>query len=108
MGGGGGWGVVRSRSATTTDDDWRKKIRQHQRGDINKTTTTQKAERFIRDSLNPVRWAEIVLVSALTGKRCDNIYDAVDRAREAHGRRVPTAILNEVGRSSERERERER
>ena len=31
-----------------------------------------------------MRWAEIVLISAKTGKRCLNAYDAVDRAREAH------------------------
>ena len=54
------------------------------------------AERHIRESLTTVRWAEIVLISAKTGKRCLNVYDAVDRAREAHGRRVSTAILNEV------------
>lgn len=41
-------------------------------------------------------WAEMIFVSALTGKRVEKILDLVDAAAEEHSRRVSTAVINEV------------
>lgn len=51
---------------------------------------------YVRDMLPAVRWAPVVLVSALTGQRCPKIYDAIDEAIASHRRKVSTSALNDV------------
>ena len=58
--------------------------------------TYLKAIDNIRSNLPSLRWAEIVLISALTGQRTDKLFDAIDRAAKQFTRRIPTNILNEV------------
>jgi GTP-binding protein len=43
-----------------------------------------------------MEWAERVFVSAMTGKRVENILNLVDNAAEGHKKRVSTAVINEV------------
>jgi GTP-binding protein len=43
-----------------------------------------------------MEWAEVIFVSAQTGKRVDKILDLVDIAAQEHKRRVSTAVINEV------------
>ena len=50
----------------------------------------------IRQQLPVLRWAEVVLISALTGQRCDKLFEAIDRSASQFSRRIPTAIVNEV------------
>ena len=54
-----------------------------------------------RDFLDQVRrrfphlaWADLLLMSAKTGRGCDAIWDAVSRANESHRRTIPTGQLN--------------
>jgi GTPase len=58
--------------------------------------TYLKAIENVRSQLPVLRWAEVVLTSALTGLRTEKLFDAVDRAAQQFGRRIPTAIINEV------------
>jgi GTP-binding protein len=53
-------------------------------------------ERHIKDRFYFLEWAEMLFISALTGKRVDKVLDLVDRAAEQHQRRVSTAVINEV------------
>lgn len=53
-------------------------------------------EKHIKERLHFVEWAEMIFVSALTGQRVEKILELVDRAAEAHKRRVSTAVINEV------------
>ncbi len=53
-------------------------------------------EKHIKDRLHFVEWAEMIFVSALTGQRVEKILELVDRAAQAHKRRVSTAVINEV------------
>jgi GTPase len=46
--------------------------------------------------LPPVRWADIVFTSALTGQRTLQVFDKVDEAVEQHRKRIKTSVLNEV------------
>ena len=50
--------------------------------------TYLKSIEYVRDMLPAVRWAPVVLVSALTGQRCPKIYDAIDEAVASHRRKV--------------------
>jgi len=59
--------------------------------------TQKKFVESIRANLAGVgQWAEIVTCSALTGQRLKGILEQVDKTVEAHRKRVPTPILNEV------------
>ncbi|KAJ1435882.1 GTP-binding protein EngA [Ochromonadaceae sp. CCMP2298] len=58
--------------------------------------TYLKAIENIRDHLPSLRWADVVLISALTGQRSEKLFDSVDRSAEQFGRRIPTAVLNEI------------
>lgn len=58
--------------------------------------TYLQAEENIRLSLPVLRWAEIVLISALSGQRTEKLFDCVDRSAKQYNRRIPTAIINEV------------
>jgi GTP-binding protein len=58
--------------------------------------TIYEYEKLVKDRLNFVEWADIIFVSALTGKRVEKIFDEVDSAAAAHRRRVTTSVINEV------------
>lgn len=53
-------------------------------------------EKLVKDRLNFMEWAEMIFVSAMTGKRVERILDLVDTAAEQHRRRVTTSVINEV------------
>lgn len=55
-----------------------------------------KAEENIRILLPVLRWANIVLMSALTGQRTEKLFNSIDRSAKQFARRIPTAILNEI------------
>jgi GTP-binding protein len=58
--------------------------------------TIYEYEKLVQDRLNFMEWAEMIFVSALTGKRVEKILDLVDAAAAAHQRRVSTSVINEV------------
>lgn len=43
-----------------------------------------------------MEWAEMIFVSAMTGKRVEKIFDSVNIAVAEHRRRVSTSVINEV------------
>jgi GTPase len=53
-------------------------------------------EKQMEGRLNFTDWAETIFVSALKGQRVEKILELVNRAAEAHKRRVSTAVVNEV------------
>ncbi len=53
-------------------------------------------EQELRSRLYFMEWADMIFVSALTGKRVEKIIDLVDKAAQEHQRRVSTAVINEV------------
>jgi GTPase len=55
-----------------------------------------KAIENIRTQLPVLRWAEIVLTSALTGQRTEKLFECIDKAAEQFSRRVSTSVINEV------------
>eukprot|EP01039_Chlorochromonas_danica_P004069 gene4069-4450_t len=55
-----------------------------------------KAVENIRTTLPTLRWADIVLVSALTGLRTEKLFQCIDRSAVQFNRRISTAVLNEV------------
>jgi GTP-binding protein len=60
------------------------------------TYTILSYEKDVQSRLYFIDWADIIFVSALTGKRVEKIIDLVDIAAEQHQRRVSTAVINEV------------
>ena len=50
--------------------------------------------REIKDKLVHVNFAPVLSVSALTGQRCERVFDVVEKIHESHGRRVSTGQLN--------------
>jgi GTPase len=60
------------------------------------SATIYEVEKNLRDRLYFLDWAEMIFVSAKTGKRVPNILDLVSIAAEQHRRRVTTAVINEV------------
>jgi GTP-binding protein len=58
--------------------------------------TIYEYEKQVKERLHFIEWAEIIFVSALTGKRVEKILDLVDTAAMEHRRRVTTAVINEV------------
>lgn len=50
--------------------------------------------REIKDKLTHIHFAPVLSVSALTGQRCERVFDVIDKIYESHGRRVPTGQLN--------------
>ena len=50
--------------------------------------------RDLKDKLVHIQFAPVLSVSALTGQRCERVFDVVDKIHESHGRRVPTGQLN--------------
>jgi len=53
-------------------------------------------EKSLKNRLHFVDWAEMIFVSALSGKRVEKILDLADRAAAQHQRRVSTSVINEV------------
>ncbi|WP_448562416.1 ribosome biogenesis GTPase Der [Trichothermofontia sp.] len=53
-------------------------------------------ERSLRSRLYFLDWAEMIFISAKTGKRVEKVLEVVDRVAEQHQRRVSTAVINEV------------
>jgi GTP-binding protein len=58
--------------------------------------TIYEHEKHLKEKLHFIDWAESIFVSALNGQRVEKILELVDRAAEAHKRRVSTAVTNEV------------
>lgn len=58
--------------------------------------TIYEYKKIIQSRLYYMDWAEMIFVSAMTGKRVDKVLDLVDKAAEEHRRRVSTAVINEV------------
>ncbi len=58
--------------------------------------TIYEYQKYLGDRLYFMDWAEMIFVSALTGKRVEKILDLVDTAALEHRRRVSTAVINEV------------
>lgn len=50
----------------------------------------------IKNELSYMSYADIIFISALTGKRVENIYEKLDIIRQNQTLRIPTGILNEV------------
>jgi len=50
----------------------------------------------IRSNLPSLKWADIVLASAMTGQRTEKLFDSIDISAKQFYRRIPTAIINEV------------
>ncbi len=59
-------------------------------------TSFTKAVDNIRAQLPVLRWAEIVVLSALTGMRAEKLFQSVDRSAVQFTRRISTAVLNEI------------
>ncbi|KAL8272145.1 hypothetical protein Esti_003914 [Eimeria stiedai] len=51
---------------------------------------------YVRKTLHPLAWAEVLFVSAETGQNVAKIWQAVDAAVQQHRRRLTTALLNFV------------
>jgi GTP-binding protein len=60
------------------------------------SNTYDKSVKYFREEMPQVRWAPILFVSAETNQRVGKIYPAVNQAVQAHRKRIPTALLNEV------------
>ncbi|MDJ0662558.1 MAG: ribosome biogenesis GTPase Der [Crocosphaera sp.] len=50
----------------------------------------------VMDRLYFMEWADLIFVSAMSGKRVEKIFELVDAAVEEHRRRVNTSVVNEV------------
>lgn len=58
--------------------------------------TIYQYQEMLQSRLYFMDWAETIFISALTGKRVENIFDLVNNAAEGHRKRVSTAVINEV------------
>ncbi|WP_173645048.1 ribosome biogenesis GTPase Der [Geminocystis sp. NIES-3708] len=58
--------------------------------------TIYEYQKMLDDRLFFMEWAERIFVSAMSGKRVENILELVDNAAEGHKKRVSTAVINEV------------
>lgn len=56
--------------------------------------TFDETVREIKDKLVHIQFAPVLSVSALTGQRCERVFDVIDKILESHFRRVPTGQLN--------------
>jgi GTPase len=70
---------------------------------VNKWDTVEKDsysiyeyQQKILDRLYYMDWVEMIFISALTGQRVPKIIELVNKAAEAHRRRVTTSVINEV------------
>ncbi len=53
-------------------------------------------EKYLKERLYFIEWAEMIFVSAKTGQRVEKILELADTAATAHKRRVTTSVINEV------------
>lgn len=53
-------------------------------------------KQMVMDRLYFMEWAELIFVSAMSGKRVEKIFNLVNVAVEEHRRRVNTSVINEV------------
>jgi len=58
------------------------------------TGTAMQFERKIREKMKFLEWAPVVMISALSGQRVENLLALAIKANEARNRRVPTSQLN--------------
>lgn len=56
--------------------------------------TFDETVREIKDKLVHIQFAPVLSVSALTGQRCERVFDVIDKILESHFKRVPTGQLN--------------
>ncbi len=61
---------------------------------VKDSKTFDEKVREIKDKLIHVHFAPVLSVSALTGQRCERVFEVVDKINESHDRRVPTGQLN--------------
>jgi GTP-binding protein len=58
------------------------------------TSTSMQFERKVREKMKFLEWAPVVMISALSGQRVENLLPLAVRANEARNRRIPTSQLN--------------
>ena len=58
--------------------------------------TIYQVEKELRSKLYFLHWSNMIFISALTGKRVENIFENALTAVEQHRRRVTTSVVNEV------------
>ena len=58
------------------------------------TSTAKEFERTVRDRMKFLDFAPVVMISALTGQRVENLLALATRANESRNRRIPTSQLN--------------
>ncbi len=60
------------------------------------SSTIYQVEKELRAKLYFLHWSKMIFISALTGKRVENIFDHALAAFDQHRRRVTTSVVNEV------------
>jgi len=58
------------------------------------TSTSMQFERKVREKMKFLEWAPVVMISASSGQRVENLLPLAVRANEARNRRIPTSQLN--------------
>jgi GTP-binding protein len=58
------------------------------------TSTSMQFERKVREKMKFLEWAPVVMISALSGQRVENLLPLAMRANEARNRRIATSQLN--------------
>ena len=60
------------------------------------SSTIYSAEKKFRSKLYFLNWSKMIFISALTGKRVNDIFENAKSAIDQHRRRVTTSVVNEV------------
>jgi len=60
------------------------------------SSTIYAAEKKFRSKLYFLNWSKMIFISALTGKRVNDIFENAKSAIDQHRRRVATSVVNEV------------
>jgi GTP-binding protein len=58
------------------------------------TSTSMQFERKVREKMKFLEWAPVVMISALSGQRVENLLPLAVQANGARNRRIPTSQLN--------------
>ena len=58
------------------------------------TSTSAQFERKVREKMKFLEWAPVIMISALSGQRVENLLGLAVRANEERNRRIPTSQLN--------------
>jgi GTP-binding protein len=58
------------------------------------TSTSMQFERKVREKMKFLEWAPVVMISALSGQRVENLLPLAVHANAARNRRIPTSQLN--------------